>query len=533
MSVFQKKYFSLFLIFVSVFLFLGNSISQADETKDSSVFRVGMEVNYSPFNWTQSNNKDGAVEIANSKGEYANGYDVVIAERLAKGLNKKLEIIKIEWDGLIPALESKKIDAIVAGMSPTKERRKTIDFSNSYYSSDLVIVIKKDSKYAKAKSIKDFKNARITGQLNTFHYSVIDQIKGVKKQNPQDSFSTMILNTKTNKVDGYVSEKPSALSATMTNKDLTFVEFSKGNGFKTNTDDTSIAVGLRKNSDLTLKINKILSGISQSERDNILKHEISLQNTKKVEENNGFWKGVKDIAINYGPLFLKGAVTTMVLAISSTIIGFIIGLFVAVVRKIEPSKNKSKFKYYLMKVVNFLLACYIEIFRSTPMMVQAILIYYGIPYFLGIETNIMFTALLVVSINTGAYLSEVVRGGINSIEQGQFEACKAIGMTRGQAMINVILPQAIKNIIPSIGNEFVINIKDTSVLNVISVTELFFMGKSVAGTTNEYFETYLIIAIIYFVLTFFTTRILALIEKKMNETRSFKVKENIGGALNE
>lgn len=183
-----------------------------------------------------------------------------------------------------------------------------------------------------------------------------------------------------------------------------------------------------------------------------------------------------------------------------------------------------------MKIVDFLLACYVEIFRGTPMMVQAILIYYGIPYLFGIDTKVMFTAFLVVSVNTGAYLSEVVRGGINSIDEGQFEACKAIGMTHSQTMINVVLPQTIKNIIPSIGNEFVINIKDTSVLSVISVTELFFIGRSIGGTTYKYFQTYIIIAIIYFILTFTITRILRLVEKKMFDSASFVMESSTGGA---
>ena len=162
------------------------------------------------------------------------------------------------------------------------------------------------------------------------------------------------------------------------------------------------------------------------------------------------------------------------------------------------------------------------------MMVQAILIFYGAKQFLAIDMSTMLAAFIIVSINTGAYLSEVVRGGINSVDKGQFEACKALGMTHSQTMFNVIIPQTIKSILPAIANEFVVNIKDTSVLNVISVTELFFVSKSIAGSTYQIFQTYLITAIIYFILTFITTRIILLVEKKFN-TKEFKLESVTGG----
>lgn len=525
-----KRITSVSFIMVLLFsLLLPVTVSKAETTETEGVFRVGMEVNYAPFNWTQPNSDNEAYPVSNSSGEYANGYDVQMAKKLADGLGLKLEIVKIDWDGLIPALQSKKIDAIIAGMSPTVERKKEIDFSDNYYTSDLVIVIKKGSEYEKAKSIQDFKGAEITGQLNTFHYTVIDQIEGVKKSKPLDSFTTMILNTQTDKVDGYVSERPGALSATRANKDLTFVEFDEGKGFETSAEDTSIAVGIRKGSELTPKLNEVLSTISESDRLTIMDDAVKLQEDL-VPESEGFWSDIKYILTTYWPVLLNGVGVTMLLALVATTIGFFIGLLVAVIRNIKTNKKKNAIKYYLMKVVNFLLASYVEIFRGTPMMVQAMLIFYGIPFVFGIKTTTLPTALFVISINTGAYLSEVVRGGLNAIDDGQFEACKAIGMTHSQAMLNVILPQAIKNIIPSIGNEFVINIKDSSVLSVITVTELFFIGKSIAGTTVKNFQTYIIIAVIYFILTFTITRILGMVEKKMFDKKSFVMESSTGGA---
>ncbi|MFR3736729.1 ABC transporter substrate-binding protein/permease [Anaerococcus obesiensis] len=503
----MKKILKFLMAFVLTFVFT-MEISHADE----DTFKVGMEVNYAPFNFSQVNDANGAVEIKNSKGEFANGYDVQIAKKIADELGKKLEIYKIEWDGLPPALTSGKIDAIIAGMSPTAERRKEIDFTNSYYISDLVIVLKKDSSFAKAKSIADFKDAKITGQLNTFHYTVLDQIDGVNKQAAMESFPSMISATKAGNIDGYVSEKPGAMSAVSANEDLTYVEFEKGKGFKTETDDTSIAVGLRKNSPMKDQINDILSQMNVKEQDKIMNEMVKL--SEDDGEQLSFFGQMKAIWSEYSSLFINGIFSTLFISIISTLIGFVIGLIVAVIRKIKVDKNKNIFAYILQKIVNFILVCYIEIFRGTPMMVQAILIFYGAKQFLSIDMSTMLAAFIIVSINTGAYLAEVVRGGINSVDEGQFEACKALGMTHSQTMFNVVIPQTIKSILPAIANEFVVNIKDTSVLNVISVTELFFVSKSIAGSTYQIFQTYLITAIIYFILTFITTRIILLIEKK-------------------
>ena len=146
------------------------------------------------------------------------------------------------------------------------------------------------------------------------------------------------------------------------------------------------------------------------------------------------------------------------------------------------------------------------------MIVQAMVIYYGSALAFEIDIDRIAAALFIVSINTGAYMSEIVRGGIISVDKGQFEAAQAIGMNHFQTMTNVVLPQVVRNILPATGNEFVINIKDTSVLNVISVSELFFQTKTVAGNNFRYFETFFITCILYFVMTFTITRILRYIE---------------------
>ncbi len=230
--------------------------------------RVGMECDYTPFNWTQAEPGEQTVPLAG--GGYADGYDVRIAKKIAEGLGKELEIVKTAWDGLPPALTSGNIDLIIAGMSPTEERKATIDFSDAYYISDLVIVVKKDGPYAAATSFEDFKGARITGQLNTVHYSVIDQIQGVNKMTAMETFPAMIVALNAGGIDGYVSERPGALAAQVTNPELSFVIFEEGSGFTASKDQLSIAVGIVKGSPLVEEVNRVLSTITEEERQQIM-----------------------------------------------------------------------------------------------------------------------------------------------------------------------------------------------------------------------------------------------------------------------
>lgn len=232
-----------------------------------------------------------------------------------------------------------------------------------------------------------------------------------------------------------------------------------------------------------------------------------------------FFEWIVYILQYYGVWFLQGAGTTLLIAIVGTVMGFLIGLGLGAVRKLPPARTKVK--RFFMSLVNFLITCYVEVFRGTPMMVQAIVIYFGMQEFFGIDFKPTIAGIIIVSINTGAYMVEVVRGGIESIDPGQMEAAKAIGMSHGQAMRHIILPQTIRNILPATGNEFIINIKDTSVLNVISVTELFFVTKTIKGAIFRTYETFLVAAAIYFVLTLTVTRLLKILEKKMDGPQEF------------
>jgi putative lysine transport system substrate-binding protein len=267
----MKRKISLLVGIALVAMVLGGC---GKSVSDDNTFKIGLEAGYAPFNWTQIDDSNGGVKIDGSS-EYAGGYDVEIAKKIAEELGKELVIVKTEWEGLIPALISGKIDAVMAGMSPTAERLESIDFSNNYYKSDLIMVVKKGGEYENATSIDDFKNAKITGQLSTFHYSVIDQIEGVNKQTAMDNFPAMRVALESGIIDGYVSERPEGISATSISDKFAMVEFD--HGFKTSDDDTAIAVGIVKGSELKEKINKILDKISEEEFKDIMDNAIKNQ----------------------------------------------------------------------------------------------------------------------------------------------------------------------------------------------------------------------------------------------------------------
>ncbi|MFR8663939.1 MAG: amino acid ABC transporter permease [Ruthenibacterium sp.] len=234
-----------------------------------------------------------------------------------------------------------------------------------------------------------------------------------------------------------------------------------------------------------------------------------------------FFGRVAYILQNYSASLGRGVLNTMIIAVLATLAGCVIGLAVGIVQAIPTDRRRAPVRWGLLGAVKILLSAYVEIFRGTPMMVQAMFIFYGVSMLTGVTMPYMTAALLIVSINTGAYMAETVRGGILSIDPGQTEGARAIGMTHVQTMVNVILPQALRNIMPQIGNNLIINIKDTCVLSCISVVELFFASKGVAGAYYWYFETYAVVMVIYFVLTFVCSRLLRLIERRMDGPANF------------
>lgn len=235
-----------------------------------------------------------------------------------------------------------------------------------------------------------------------------------------------------------------------------------------------------------------------------------------------FFNDVLNIVTKYYPQLLDGVGNTMLIALTGTVAGLAIGLLTGVIRTAPLSKNPVL--RVLHKILNGFIAVYVEIFRGTPMMVQSMVIFWGYAFASGGHTlPLIPSGIIIVSINTGAYMAEIVRGGIISIDRGQFEGAMSIGMSHGQSMLRIIIPQVMRNILPSVSNEFVINIKDTSVLNVIGVTELYYYAGIIKRQNFKTFQTYLVVCVLYFIMTFAITRLLRFAEKKLDGKGNYTV----------
>ena len=272
----MKKCLSLLVVCLLVL----SGCSSKDKNNDDSII-VGMECNYAPFNWTQLDDSNGAVKISNTQG-YCAGYDVEIAKLIAEELGKTLVIKKVTDFGSLPSeVNTNQIDLIIAGMSPTAERAEAIDFSNPYYYSDLVLVVRKNSTYASAKSLSDFSGAKVAAQINTLHDDVIDQINGVNHATALIDFPTLTVSVKSTDIDAFVSERPVALAIVGNNPDLTFVSFEDGKGFTLTEEDAtglSVSVGMKKNSDSLLEsVNKVLNNLTDEDRDELMNKAIATQ----------------------------------------------------------------------------------------------------------------------------------------------------------------------------------------------------------------------------------------------------------------
>ncbi len=228
----------------------------------------------------------------------------------------------------------------------------------------------------------------------------------------------------------------------------------------------------------------------------------------------------------YGGAYLNGAKNTLVLALVATFLGCVIGFICGILQTIPYEATDPLPKRFCLKLIRLIVRAYVEIFRGTPMVLQAVFIYYGLPYFTNNAVrfrNVWLAAIIVVSVNTGAYMAESVRGGIISIDPGQTEGAMAIGMNHYQTMMNVILPQAFRNILPQIGNNFIINIKDTSVMFIISFTELFSVHRAAVGATYLYFPSATIEMVAYLSMTLISSFLLRRLERHMDGPDSYEL----------
>lgn len=256
-----------------------NTAATSSASSQRKVLKVGMECNFAPYNWTQPTNSNGAIQISNSSGEFANGYDVMMAKKIADAIGYDLQIVKTEWDGLAPGVSSGKLDVAIAGMSITQKRLQTVDFTDVYYKASIYTLVRADSKYASAKSIADLKGAICNSQQNTIWYDLLSQIPNAQIQPAMKNVPALIVALNSGKIDVFVTDKPTAMGAVYANKKLVMLDLSKGgNDFKASDEDTNLGIAVSKKApDLKAAINKALAAISAADRDKIMQDAIEKQ----------------------------------------------------------------------------------------------------------------------------------------------------------------------------------------------------------------------------------------------------------------
>ncbi|WP_238915163.1 transporter substrate-binding domain-containing protein [Clostridium sp. YIM B02555] len=277
----MKKIRKIIAVTLCVATILALSGCGSKKTGDDKVLRVGTEGASAPFNWTQTDNSNNAVQI-NGTNEYANGYDLMIAQKIADKIGYKLEVHKMDFDGLIPGVSTGKIDVAIAQMSITKERMQSVDFSDPYYKANIVALTKKGTAYENAKSVADLKGAICTSQLSTVWYDMLKQIPDAKIQPAMDTVPSLIVALSSGKVNVVTMDKPTAMAAVYSNPDLVMITPEGDKGFNASDEDVNIGIAIKKgNKELTDKINKAISEISEDDRNKMMEQAIKNQPLSK------------------------------------------------------------------------------------------------------------------------------------------------------------------------------------------------------------------------------------------------------------
>ncbi|HCZ8186233.1 TPA: ABC transporter permease subunit [Staphylococcus aureus] len=448
-----------------------------EKIKERGELRVGLSADYAPMEFEHT---------VNGKTEYA-GVDIDLAKKIAEDNNLKLKIVNMSFDSLLGALKTGKIDIIISGMTSTPERKKQVDFSDSYMMTKNIMLVKKD-KVSEYKDIKDFNNKKVGAQKGTEQEKIAQTEIENASITSLSRLPDVILALKSGKVEGAVVEKPVAEAYLKQNPKLGI------SNVKFNEEEKDTVIAVPKDSPKLLsQINKTIKEV----KDKGLIDKYMTNAANAMNDDSGFIS-------KYGSFFLKGIKITILISLIGVALGSILGAFVALM------------KLSKIKIISWIASIYIEILRGTPMLVQVFIVFFGITAALGLDISALVCGTIALVINSSAYIAEIIRAGINAVDKGQMEAARSLGLNYRQTMKSVIMPQAIKNILPSLGNEFVTLIKESSIVSTIGVGEIMFNAQVVQGISFDPFTPLLVAAALYFVLTFVLTRIMNMIEGRLN-----------------
>ncbi|AUJ30117.1 MAG: ABC transporter substrate-binding protein/permease [Liquorilactobacillus hordei] len=480
----KKIWITLVVLIMMLLVPLGKVSASNDnylqKVKDKGTLVVGTSADYPPYEFTVKQS---------GKTNYV-GLDIEIAKKFAKDLGVKLEIKNMNFDSLLVALETHKVDAVISGMNPTPERQKSVDFSNVYYrGKQYMLINKKDA--ALYKNIHSFKNKTIGAQTGSLQYDLVkkqmknNQIKGLAKLND------LVIALQSGKVNAVAMEEATAKAFAQNNSSLKVINPE----FNVDSSQTGSAMAFPKGAtSLVNAANKTIAEIQK--KDLINKQYIPLAG--KYMSNNS----KKNSMWDYWTYFAKGIEYTLIITVVSVFFGFILGILLALLRL---SKNK------LGKAIA---VAYIEFVRGTPLMVQVMFVYFGIGAIVQ-SLPALLAGIIAVSLNSAAYVAEVIRSGIESIPSGQTEAARSLGMSQTLTYRYVIIPQALKNIWPALGNEFITLIKESSIVSIIGVGDLMYQMQLVQSATYKGVIPIFITMVIYFVMTFGLSKVLGYFEGRM------------------
>lgn len=486
----KKNWFGIMLLLsILLSLWSGATTAHAEDTsladiKKSGQLVMGTSADYPPYEFHAK--LDGKDQIV--------GMDVSIAEKIAKNLGVKLVIRDMDYDSLLSALEAKKVDLVISGMNPTDERRKSVDFSDIYYQGGQFIIIRKEDKgIYKQKS--DFSGKTLGVQKGTMQETVAkEQIDNVTMMG-LTKIPDLVLALNTKKIDGIVLEEPSALAYISNDKNLAYID----GKFELDENEQGSAIAFRKGS--TALVSEVDKTISEIKEKDLIPTYIKEAGSQLTEGQGSDETGDVKPIFSFWEYFAKGTGFTILIAFVSVIFGIALGTMLALMRL---SKSKA---------LHVIAGAYVEFVRGTPMMIQVMFIYFA----LGVVINIpaLLAGIIAVSLNSGAYICEIIRSGLNSVPKGQTEAARSLGMGKTETLRYIIFPQALKNIWPALGNEFITVIKESSIVSIIGVGDLIYQTKVVTAITYRPVAPLAVTLIIYFILTFSLTKLLNYYEGKM------------------
>ncbi|NCS78881.1 MAG: ABC transporter permease subunit [Microcystis aeruginosa K13-07] len=456
-------------------LAIGLSVIPAFSQTPPNPFRVATEATFPPFEFQQ--------------GGQLTGFDIDLMRAIGKEADLNIDFRNLPFDGIIPALQARTVEAAISGMTITSERAQAISFSRPYFRAGLAIAVREDNRTIK--NFEDLKGKRIAVQIGTTGALEATKIPGARVSQ-FDSAALALQELINGRVEAVVNDKPVTLYA---------IKQAGLRGVKVVGElltEEFYGIALPKNSPYLQLINDALGRVIESGQYDAIFRQWFGEKPPELPLVAPALKNLQESSFNWGELFynliFKGVPWTILLTVLSFLFGLIGGTLVAIAL-ISP--------YKWLKII---CRIYVDFFRGTPMLVQLFLIYFGLPGLfreigLNIDLDRLPAALFALSLNVAAYLAEIMRGGIQSIDNGQWEACSSLGMSPMQTMREVIFPQAFRRMLPPLGNEFITLIKDTSLAAVIGFEELFRQGQLMVATTYKAFEIYIAVAVVYLVLT--------------------------------